>query len=147
MKNIDGCAEFIIDCLNNKTPPQISVGDLTLPQGEGYIQDTSYRPFDVRKIYYDTKTKDIIERAGTKIMQHLFNHENVGLAFCRQINQEFYHCFVSNKTGEITSIAPLYLYKKEKVMGITTEAKLPNFKPEFVKMLNSHFNSFNNFPP
>ncbi len=37
MKNIDGCAEFIIDCLNDKTPPQISAGDLTLPQGEGYL--------------------------------------------------------------------------------------------------------------
>ena len=41
MKNIDGCAEFIIDCLNDKTPPQISAGDLTLPEnkilGEGYL--------------------------------------------------------------------------------------------------------------
>jgi very-short-patch-repair endonuclease len=37
MKNFNDCVEFIIHCLNEKTPPQISAGDLTLPQGAGYI--------------------------------------------------------------------------------------------------------------
>ena len=36
MKNFDDCIEFIVYCLNEKTPPQISFGNLTLPQGEDY---------------------------------------------------------------------------------------------------------------
>jgi len=130
-----------------------------------FIKAVNYRPFDLRKVFYIKTKKDnpyknlqipLGYRSRADVMGHFLDKENVGLAFCRQINQEFYHCFisnkimescfVSNKTGEITSIAPLYLYKKEEVMDITTETKVPNFKPEFVKMLNSHFNSFNNSP-
>ena len=34
---------------------------------------------------------------------------------------------------------PLYLYKKEEVMGVAEEAKVPNFKPEFAKMIAENF--------
>ena len=87
-------------------------------------------------------------------MQHLLSHENIGLVFVRRVKTGTnMTCFISDKITDdayggmsSTSIAPLYLYKKEEVMGVVEEAKVPNFKPEFVKMLNSHFNSFNNSP-
>jgi len=111
-----------------------------------FIQDISYRPFDNRKIYYETKTKGIIERARTDIMSHLLNNQNVGLVFVRQVaTDSFNHCFISNKimescfisstTKEINYIAPLYLYTNH----LGTEQKTPNFKSEFAKMLAEKF--------
>jgi predicted helicase len=46
---------------------------------EQFVQGISYRPFNNRKIYYDTKTKGIIERTRTDIMQHFLSKENVGV--------------------------------------------------------------------
>lgn len=55
-------------------------------------------------------------------MQHLSGRENIGLALCKQFKagDTYQHCwisrhimessYVSNKTSEITSIFPLYLY-------------------------------------
>jgi len=81
------------------------------------------------------------------LQKHLLHHQNVGLCFGRQVKtQTFHHCFitntiiescvVSNKTGEITSIAPLYLYNPTANGEVE---KTVNFKPEFAKMVAKRF--------
>ncbi len=78
----------------------------------------SYRPFDDRWTYFDKK---LIWRTREKIMQHFLHGENTGLVFCKQVKQgDFNHIgiatniiessLISNKTGEINYIAPLYLH-------------------------------------
>jgi len=114
---------------------------------EENVQDISYRPFDARKIYYKYDDKNIIVRPSYKLQKHLLHHQNVGLCFGRQVKtQTFHHCFitntiiescvVSNKTGEITSIAPLYLYNPTANGEVE---KTVNFKPEFAKMVAKRF--------
>ena len=83
------------------------------------IQKISYRPFDDKFVYYDTK---IVERAREKIMKNYIGNENIGISLCKQFKTgDFYsHLFISNKiiessyvsnrTSEITSTFPLYLY-------------------------------------
>ncbi len=101
-----------------------------------FLVNIAYRPFDDRKIYYETKTKGIIERARVDLMQHFINKENLGLVFVRN-NQgvKIDHFFISNSLihghllGGLAYIAPLYLYAPE------TGAKSPNFKKEFSEMV------------
>ena len=88
---------------------------------KNFIEKISYRPFDNRYAYYDT---NLIERSREKIMVNFINKDNIGLVFCKQIKTgDFYHIgisrniiessLISNKTGEINSLAPLYLYTKQ----------------------------------
>ena len=111
-----------------------------------FVQNISYRPFDNRKIYYDTKTKGVIGRARNDIMSHLLNHDNVGLVFTRQVATNFFnHCFISDKimescfisstTKEINTIAPLYKYQK----ALSQEEKTPNFDPDFLEVIEEKF--------
>ena len=48
----------------------------TLQFDEHKIVDYEYRPFDIRKIYYDPK---FISRAREGVMQHFINRDNLGL--------------------------------------------------------------------
>ena len=77
-----------------------------------------YRPFDVREMYY---VPWMVDWPRTEAMPHLFNRENVGLIFMRQVamGDEYTHfgasrhpvdnrAFYSNKG--IMSFGPLYLY-------------------------------------
>ena len=84
-----------------------------------HIKTISYRPFDERNIYFDPK---FIERSRLEVMQHFIGHINLGLNLCRQvkafdINQHVFvskniseSCLLSNKTSEIGSVFPIYLY-------------------------------------
>jgi predicted helicase len=110
------------------------------------VQKISYRPFDDRFVYYDTK---IIERSREKVMQHFLKGENIGLAFCKQFKagDNYFHAFisnkiiessfVSNKTSEITSIFPLYLYPENNGQqnAFETSARVPNLNAEIVKQI------------
>ena len=101
---------------------------------EKNIRVISYRPFDNRFVYYLT---DFIERPRYEVMQHFLVEENIGLALCKQFKtgQNYFHCFISNRiiessyasnrTSEITSLFPLYLYS-------TDGTKTPNLKKEIV---------------
>jgi predicted helicase len=83
------------------------------------LKRISYRPFDNKFVYYDVK---LLERAREKIMQHFIKGDNLGLSLCKQFKtgEHYQHIFisdkiiessyVSNRTSEITSIFPLYLY-------------------------------------
>lgn len=106
---------------------------------EKQIKNILYRPFDVRYIYHHS---EMIERDRKDVMQHMINHNNVGLAICRQYKtgKTYQHisiangiidlCYVSNKTSESTYLLPLYLYIKN---GNGTYEKVPNLDCEIAK--------------
>ncbi|MDQ1244636.1 MAG: hypothetical protein QG565_976, partial [Campylobacterota bacterium] len=102
---------------------------------QNLIQKISYRPFDDRFVYYDTK---LVERAREKVMKNFLKGNNIGLAFIRHNKEDYYSSlFISENIIEarladrfITNIAPLYLYPDEN--SLTTE-RTPNLNLEIVK--------------
>lgn len=98
---------------------------------ESLIQEISYRPFDNKFIYFDTK---LIERSREKIMQHFINKENTGLIFMRQsTDSSTYNSILVSKnivdnrfmySGKgITLMNPLSIYtsNNEKVPNLDKE--------------------------
>ncbi|MCC6186378.1 MAG: DNA methyltransferase, partial [Chitinophagaceae bacterium] len=94
----------------------------TIVANKELIQRISYRPFDDKYIYYDTK---IIERAREKIMQHFLIGETIGLVIARQCAGDWQYAFITKLIGEfnLTGTAgrygsgnyfPLYLYPENK---------------------------------
>jgi len=89
---------------------------------KNWIRKISYRPFDEKFIYFDEK---LVERAREKTMKHFLKGKNLGLALCKQFksgdkyqhvvlsNKIIESSLVSNRTSEITSIFPLYLYPEK----------------------------------
>lgn len=93
-----------------------------------------YRPFDTRYMYYTEKSECWINSPRSDMMKHFVGRENVGLMLCRQQKiKGFQHIlahrdivessYVSNKTSEIGSSFPLYLYVED-------GSKIPNLKKE-----------------
>lgn len=111
------------------------------------VNKISYRPFDDRYIYYDTK---LVERAREKLMTNILNKKNIGLSLCKQFKtgNNYVHTFISNKiiessyvsnrTSEITSIFPLYLYPNENGQQAIDDStgSIPNLKPEILKQIS-----------
>jgi len=100
--------------------------------------DYLYRPFDIRKIYYDV---GLTSRPAYNVMRNLIYGENICLILpriCKEKN--FNYGFVSNKlsdvalggknTGSETYVAPLYIYPFFKT------PREPNFNIEFQKIIN-----------
>jgi predicted helicase len=110
------------------------------------VKKISYRPFDDRYVYFDTT---LIERSREKVMQHFLKGENVGLALCKQFKtgDNYLHSFitnkiiessyVSNRTSEITSILPLYLYPDEKNKDLFADGqtRIPNLNTEILNKI------------
>lgn len=106
----------------------------------------SYRPFDTRVTLYTGKSGGLYARPIQKVMQHFLLGENVGLAFCKQFKtgNTYYHTFVSNKliesslvsnrTSEITSIFPLFVYNDLTLLG-SSDSRTPNLNPSIVKQI------------
>lgn len=111
-----------------------------------YIKPISYRPFDNKFIYYNDF---FVERGRNEIMQHFTVGENIGLALCKQFKtgDEYLHTFisnmpiessyVSNRTSEITSIFPIYIYDKTNGQQTidNTVARTPNLNPKMVAQI------------
>jgi predicted helicase len=104
------------------------------------IKSILYRPFDTRHIVYDS---NVVTRLRCGVMQHMLMGDNLGAIICSQQSQqgEWSLCgitdsiiessAISNKTREINSLFPLYLYPTtaaEKAMGME---KRPNISEEF----------------
>ena len=89
---------------------------------KGCFTEVAYRPFDTRWTFFTSKSKGFHCYPRTEVMQHFLKGENVGLALCKQFkagnnyvhtfisNQIIESSYVSNKTSEITSLLPLYIY-------------------------------------
>ncbi|MFA5623565.1 MAG: type ISP restriction/modification enzyme [Bradymonadales bacterium] len=108
-----------------------------------FVYPILYRPFDLKFVYYEAH---FIEGSRIEVMQHFIKGDNVGLALCKQFKSgsDYVHVFiantmmessyVSNKTSEITSIFPLYLYpedgEQQSFNGVTR--RRPNLNAEIV---------------
>ncbi len=113
------------------------------------FQVVNYRPFDNRWTLYTGNSGGLYARPSLQIMKQFLKGNNIGLALCKQFKtgDNYYHAFisnrifessyVSNRTSEITSTFPLYLYPETNVqqtIGQTTERQ-PNLKTEIVKQI------------
>jgi predicted helicase len=109
-----------------------------------FIHKISYRPFDVKYIYYDVK---IIERGREKVMQHFLKGENLGFVTARSNKSETCdHFFISKnlmetKCGERTTqsaIFPLYLYNDENGQQtlLKSSERTPNLNLEIIKQIS-----------
>ena len=109
----------------------------------------SYRPFDDRWTFYTGKSKGFHCYPRTEVMQHFLKGENLGLNLCKHFKtgNNYVHVFISNKiiessyvsnrTSEITSTFPLYLYpenKEQQTINQSTERN-PNLNPKIVNQV------------
>ena len=112
---------------------------------ESLIKTISYRPFDIKNIYYDLK---LIERGREKIMNHFLKSENIGLVLGKQCVSDWRYIFISKNIGEfnLTSTAgrfgsgsyfPLYLYpeKTEQQSLLDEVVRTPNLNMEIVNQM------------
>jgi len=113
------------------------------------IVEINYRLFDSRYTYYTGKSKGFLCMPRGEVMKHFLKGENVGLTLCKQFKtgDNYVHAFISNKiiessyvsnrTSEITSIFPLYLYPEN--IGQTSiewnAQRTPNLNKEIVKQI------------
>jgi len=100
---------------------------------DNLIKCITYRPFDVRYIFYDNK---LVWRDVYRVMQHFIKGKNIGLVTARSnkslICDHFYLTkhMIETKCGERTTqsaVFPLYLYEEENT--ILSEIEQPNRKP------------------
>jgi len=110
-----------------------------------FIQNYHYRPFDIRKIYFD---ETIISRPAKEVTKQTFKKDNLLLIVPRQVNEAFHHIFISKIIcdSNITSSArlfgagklfPLYLYPETngQLTIDQTAERTPNLNPEIVKQI------------
>jgi len=114
-----------------------------------HVKKINYRPFDIRHTYYTGRSRGFMGWPVAKVMRHFLNGENVGLALCKQFKtgNQYVHSFiteqiiessyVSNRTSEITSAFPLYLYPEETGQQILADNKErnPNLSDKIVQQI------------
>jgi len=107
------------------------------------IKEITYRPFDNRYVYYDTK---IIERAREKVMNHLLYARNIGLVIGRQGQvvgkMQWNLSFITKSITDFNLyyrgggvLFPLYLHPDkttQQTINQTTD-RTPNLNAEIIK--------------
>ncbi len=107
------------------------------------IKDCLYRPFDIRKLYYDAA---LTSRPAFPVMRHMLQG-NIALCITRQLSaDQFRHVFIANclvdrdplslTTRERAHIFPLYLYPAEGEMQLGEGRHRPNLNSEFIKAVS-----------
>lgn len=119
------------------------------PNAEKLVQ-INYRLFDKRWSFYTGNSKGFYCYPRHEVMRHFLNMRNIGFSLCRQFKtgNTYQHVFiasnvmessyVSNKTSEITSLFPLYLYPEESAQqGLTetSQSRQPNLDPKLVAQI------------
>jgi predicted helicase len=114
---------------------------------EELVNKISYRPFDNKYIYYDTK---LVGRSRERIMQHFIKKENIGLNWIRPMSSKYEfdifisknitdQCSAGNKSAGagISYLAPLYLYPETDGQLSTdqTATRIPNLNIEIVNKI------------
>ena len=104
----------------------------------------TYRPFDIRYIYWDTS---LVTRSREKIMQHFIKGNNIGLVVKRGFSEEkAVPAMVTNTIIDFRSwsragmqggdyVFPLYLYLQGEGHFKDTLDKIPNLNPKILKKL------------
>lgn len=115
------------------------------------IRDINYRPFDIRKIYYTTKSKGFIGQPLYNTMRHMLAGDNIGLVTVRQVAEQRYnHVFISDNMIEsritlsnrgTASLIPLYVYQEPAgdLFGAANLIKVENLSPSFRYWLDQHY--------
>jgi predicted helicase len=99
---------------------------------------------------YTGKSGGLYARPVNQIMQHFIKGENLGLTICKQFKtgDNYYHTFitdkiiessyVSNRTSEITSILPLYLYPDSNGQQTIDQSngRTPNLNADIIKQIS-----------
>jgi predicted helicase len=113
------------------------------------IVKISYRLFDVRFTYYTGNSRGFHCMPRGDVMKHYLQGKNLGLALCKQFKsgKKYVHCFlsdriiessyVSNRTSEITSTFPLFLYLEtndQQTIG-ENEKRTSNLNQEIVRQI------------
>jgi hypothetical protein len=108
-----------------------------------------YRPFDVRYTYYTGKSKGFHCMPRGEVMQNFIRGKNLGLISCRQQSQQgewslcgatniiIESCAISNKTKEINSLFPLYIYPEKNQLKELEEPVRPNLSQNFLNAITS----------
>jgi predicted helicase len=110
------------------------------------IQKVTYRPFDNRYVYYDTK---LVERSREKVMQHMLNHNNLAIVINKpaQGGPDFYtDVFVTNTIIDQSTfsamkrsafICPLYIYSETTAQTslLNEIVRTPNLNMEIVNKM------------
>ena len=134
---------------DSKTELLKIVGDFySIEVDANLVKEISYRPFDNKYIYYNTK---IIERAREKVMQHFLNGNNIGLITARSNKSDTCDHFYITKTimetkcGERTTqsaVFPLYLYPETSTQQTleTQPEKIPNFNEAIIEAIEKSLN-------
>ena len=113
---------------------------------EQKIQKVTYRPFDNRYVYYDTK---LVERSREKVMQHMIRHNNLAIVINKpaQGGPDFYtDVFVTNTIIDQSTfsamkrspfICPLYLYPEATTQHSLLDevVRTPNLNMEIVNQM------------
>ena len=111
-----------------------------------HIVPITYRPFDIRYTNYTGNSKGFHCMPRGKVMRHFVELPNIGLSLCKQVKvgDTYQHVFisegiiessyVSNKTSEITSVFPLYLYPEE---GSFDSERRPNLDADIWAKINA----------
>jgi len=126
------------------------------PSWQNQFFPYSYRPFDIRWIFYQPNLIEIGRGGASKELMRHFCQKNLGLTITRQLSTaKFFHsfittwitdmCLISTKTKETSYIFPLYLFSDELVSTIhespLQRGRIPNFTPEFLQAIRESLNS------
>ncbi len=118
---------------------------------EQCIKDIHYRPFDIRKVYYDTKK---LERARENTFKHMLppptnpktpnqTRKNVALITSRRFcqSQKSGVGFVSNKISDLRTWTCLGMEGVDYVNPLYHDSNYTeNFTPEFRSFIDKHYN-------
>jgi predicted helicase len=112
-----------------------------------FIKPISYRPFDNRYIFYETK---LVWRTVEKVMQNFLAGENLGLITARSNKSDTCdHFYITKnisetKCGERTTqsaVFPLYLYNQQPesadLLNHSKPARVPNLNPKIIKEIST----------
>ena len=113
-----------------------------------FIEPISYRPFDNRYVFYEDK---LVWRTAKKVMKNFLKEGNIGLTLCKQFKtgDSYYHTFitnkiiessfVSNRTSEVTSSFPLYLYGEDENQQTIDQIidRIPNLNSDIIKEISN----------
>ena len=127
---------------NNKTDLLSQVANYyNINTDEVFVKHITYRPFDKKQVYYDTK---LVERPREKVMGSLKNNTNQAIIVGRQGhvcgNETWNLVFITDCIDDFNVFYrgggytfPLYLYKDE----FGTEQRIPNINTEEWQKFNN----------
>lgn len=128
--------------------------DVVAHSNDNNIVEIAYRPFDIRYTFYTGSSRGFHCYPRNSIMQMFLTRNNIGLMICRQQKTEGFHHvlvhkdivesgYVSNKTSEIGSSFPLYLYQNDNQTGLFNNSKRqPNLNMGWVQHLLTNLGKY-----